>query len=139
MPMIVVWPPGMPGVKAERGSTTSLVGELRDIFPTFLDVADIEPARQLNGTSIACLLRYARPVDSSACLTHARCRDPTGQSCGWRAYVDLEHDVCYNYTNHWSALTDGSIKCVCLQRSTPFSHRTDTSSMPISQQSSSST
>ena len=36
----------------------------------------------------------------------------TGKSCGWREYVDLEHDTCYNVSNHWSALTDGNVKYI---------------------------
>ncbi len=57
MPMIVVWPSSFPDVQIQRGSRTDLVAELRDIFPTFLDVAGIAPERQLNGSSIVCLLK----------------------------------------------------------------------------------
>jgi hypothetical protein len=35
-----------------------------------------------------------------------------GKIEGWRAYIDLEHDICYSPENHWSALTDGSRKYV---------------------------
>ena len=33
-------------------------------------------------------------------------------SSTWRLYVDLEHDICYNVTNHWNALTDGHFKYI---------------------------
>ena len=35
-----------------------------------------------------------------------------GESCGWREYVDLEHTICYNNSNHWNALTDGRVKYI---------------------------
>ena len=30
----------------------------------------------------------------------------------WRPFIDLEHDIGYNVTNHWNALTDGHIKYI---------------------------
>jgi len=29
-----------------------------------------------------------------------------------RPWIDLEHDVCYDRTNHWNALTDGRWKYI---------------------------
>ena len=45
-------------------------------------------------------------------------KDPTGRShCDyalnpgpWRGWIDMEHNTCYNGTNHWSSLTDGATK-----------------------------
>ncbi len=46
-------------------------------------------------------------------------RDPTGSRCDyppnpgpWRSWIDMEHNTCYNLTNHWSALTDGRMKYI---------------------------
>jgi len=30
----------------------------------------------------------------------------------WRDFIDLEHTICYNRTNHWNALTDGQYKYI---------------------------
>ena len=45
-------------------------------------------------------------------------KDPTGmEHCDyavnpgpWRGWIDMEHNTCYNGTNHWSSLTDGATK-----------------------------
>ena len=41
---------------------------------------------------------------------------PASSSCpaSWRVLLALEHDICYNETNHWNALTDGQSKCAAL-------------------------
>ena len=31
---------------------------------------------------------------------------------GWREVIDLEHDVCYDDSNHWNAVTDGRYKYI---------------------------
>ena len=36
----------------------------------------------------------------------------TGKTEGWREWVDLEHGVCYDQTNQWTALTDGKWKYI---------------------------
>jgi arylsulfatase A-like enzyme len=78
------------------------VAELQDILHTCLAVAGIAPppGARLEGQPLTCLLT-----------------DPTGASCGadgrgWRQWVDAEHDVVYNASNHWSALTDGRAKYI---------------------------
>jgi arylsulfatase A-like enzyme len=67
--------------------------ELRDILPTFLDAAG---ARQ-----------PASPMDGQSMLELAR-----GRTAGWREFVDLEHGVCYDRANQWTALTDGRWKYI---------------------------
>jgi arylsulfatase len=95
VPGIVAWPPSAPGVLARAGSTTPLLAEVRDIFATALDLAgaNIGELQRVNGTSWACLVE----------------RDPSGATCGpsggaWRQHLDLEHNLIFNETNHWSAI-----------------------------------
>ncbi len=66
--------------------------EIRDLLPTFLDVAGMPAPNHLDGKSLLHLVR-----------TEGR---------DWRPYIDLEHNVCYNVTNHWNALTDGTWKYI---------------------------
>ena len=98
IPMILSWPSHMDGgkISVKRGSVLENVAELRDIFPTFLDVANVSIAKgkMLNGSSLINTLINE------------------GQVQTWRQYVDLEHDICYNATNHWNALTDGHVKYI---------------------------
>jgi len=90
IPMLVRWPEGM--VSAKRGMVLDHPVELRDIFPTFLDAAGVAPKRQLDGRSLL---------------------DPVrGKDAGWRQWIDLEHDVCYDPGNHWNSLTDGRTKYI---------------------------
>ena len=100
IPMIIKWPASMEtsnggSISISRGTVLEQVTELRDLFPTFLDAAEISiPSYiQLNGSSMLNLLRT-----------------PLTQE--WRDYIDLEHGICYNVTNHWNALTDGHIKYI---------------------------
>lgn len=76
-----------------KGLVLSRPVEIRDIMPTFLEVAgvDYEP-EWFDGRS---LLGLARNPDAS-----------------WREYIDLEHATCYGPNNNWTALTDGKIKYV---------------------------
>ena len=107
VPMLLRWPSSMSAasggpVATARGSTMAHVTELRDIFPTVLDIAGIPVAEKLNGSSLLETLRagdHTSFSDSDA---------PTP----WREAIDLEHDICYNATNHWNALTDGHWKYV---------------------------
>lgn len=69
------------------GFVSPLLGELRDIFPTVLDLADVPlpPGRVLNGSSWVCIVLS----------------DPSGQKCGpggspWRSTLDLEHTLLFN-------------------------------------------
>lgn len=92
IPMLLRWPDTVK-IVLQRGSTLSQVTELRDIFPTVLDFAEIEIPEdvKLNGSSVMPLLLLSKK---------------------WREYIDLEHDICYNATNHWNALTDGHTKYI---------------------------
>ncbi len=64
--------------------------ELRDILPTVLDAAGAPIPESLEGRSLLQLVRSG--------------------GADWRAYIDLEHDVCYAPSNHWNGLTDGKWK-----------------------------
>jgi len=91
IPYLVRWPKAM-GVDDRRGKPITQPVELRDVLPTFLDVAGTPIPRHLDGKSVLPLLR--------------------GQTDGWRDFVDLEHDVCYSPRNHWTAVTDGRRKYI---------------------------
>lgn len=96
VPMILSWPPSMDSmIKTKRGSTANEVVELRDIFPTFLDTGDIAipTGTIVNGSSLLKILK-----------------EPNNTK--WREYIDLEHGICYNATNHWNGLTDGHMKYI---------------------------
>jgi len=91
IPMLVRWPESL--LAARRGQVLRQPVELRDILPTFLDVAGVRvDPRRFDGRSLLDLVR--------------------GKAAGWREYVDLEHDVCYSRENHWNALTDGKHKYI---------------------------
>ena len=102
IPMLLKWPDTMDQshggrITTLRGTVKTEVVEIRDIFPTFLDAANIKSNNTLNGSSLLDLL--TTPNMSSSSTT-------------WRSYIDLEHNICYNNTNHWNALTDGHIKYI---------------------------
>jgi arylsulfatase len=91
IPLIVRWPKGL--ISMERNTVRQEPVEIRDILPTFLDVAGTDlPGERLDGRSLLDLLR--------------------GTAKDWRPYIDLEHDVCYSPANHWNALTDGKTKYI---------------------------
>ena len=108
VPGIIAWPVGATAA-APPGSSSPLLAELRDVFPTVLDLAGVgAPVRaRLNGTSWACLARA----------------DPSGATCGagggrWRTTLDLEHSTIFNETNHWSAVVrDDALKYIFLATS----------------------
>ena len=108
IPLLLSWPPFMDRSKGgdiavPRGTVLSEVTELRDILPTFLDAAGLPVPESLNGTSLFSLLRHSEePVNFQAEMN----------SFYWREYIDLEHNICYNVTNHWNALTDGHKKYI---------------------------
>jgi arylsulfatase len=77
---------------AARGQVSTRPVELRDILPTFLEAAGAPGQERLDGQS---LLALARDPDAF-----------------WRAFIDLEHDICYDAENHWNALTDGLRKYI---------------------------
>jgi choline-sulfatase len=91
VPMILRWPKSM-GYDNRRGTTLAHPVELRDVLPTFLDVAGADIPDHLDGMSLLNLVR--------------------DESTRWRPYVDMEHNVCYHRENHWNALTDGKIKYI---------------------------
>lgn len=90
IPMLVRWPQGL--VSAPRGQVLRQPVELRDLLPTLLDAAGAPLPEGLDGRSLLELLR--------------------GRTEAWRAWIDLEHDVCYSPENHWNALTDGRWKYI---------------------------
>ena len=101
IPMLLKWPTPskyLPTITEPRGSVRKEIVELRDIFPTFLDIAGLPISRPLNGSSLLHLLHTKEP--------------PTQKNTTWRQYIDLEHSTCYNVTNHWNALTDGHTKYI---------------------------
>jgi len=90
IPMLLRWPASM---AAERGRVLRQPVELRDILPTLLDAAGaLDDASRFDGRSLLPLVR--------------------GRTEGWRPWIDMEHDVCYDRTNHWNALTDGRAKYI---------------------------
>lgn len=89
IPMILRWPGAIS--ESMRGSVLTMPAELRDILPTFLEAAGVATPQQIDGRS---LLDAVRGVPD------------------WRAFIDLEHDICYGPDNHWNALTDGKSKYI---------------------------
>lgn len=89
IPMLLRWPEGL--VDRARGVTLEQPVEIRDILPAFLDAARAEAPVPLDGASLLGLVRGG---------------------ADWRPFIDLEHDICYDKTNHWSALTDGKMKYI---------------------------
>ncbi len=90
IPFLVRWPERL--AAGPRGQVRPEPVELRDVLPTFLDMAGIGGAEDMDGKSILPLLG-TDPVNG-------------------RAFIDLEHDICYDKTNHWSAVTDGRTKYI---------------------------
>jgi arylsulfatase len=72
-----------PGV--DRGKVSRTPVEIRDVLPTLLAAAGAAKPEVCDGEN----------------MTSAR-----------RDWIDLEHDVCYDKTNHWTALTDGRWKYI---------------------------
>jgi arylsulfatase len=90
VPMLMRWPKGM-GPDA-RGVVMDQPVEIRDILPTFMHAAGAPGRDTLDGRSLLELVQ--------------------GDAPDWRAWIDLEHDICYDPSNHWSALTDGKKKYI---------------------------
>ncbi|WP_260706680.1 arylsulfatase [Edaphobacter flagellatus] len=74
------------------GQTFEQPVEIRDLLPTFLDAAGAEVPSSMEGKSLLQLVR--------------------GKGQGWRQWIDLEHNITYDATNHWNALTDGKWKYI---------------------------
>lgn len=90
IPMVLRWPEGLGA--GRRGQVLTQPVEIRDVLPTFLDAAGTGGDDRCDGQS---LLDLARNPEAP-----------------WREYIDLEHDVCYDRRNHWSAVTDGRWKYI---------------------------
>lgn len=88
VPYIVKWPAGYGFAK---GGKIDAPVELRDLLPTFLEVAEGNVPKDMDGQSLLTLMRNKRQ---------------------WRKYIDLEHATCYSPDNYWCALTDGKIKYI---------------------------
>ena len=109
IPMMFKWPisesePTGGVITEARGSVRKEIVELRDLFPTFLDIAGLPVTKSLNGSSLLHLLCTENWDEIYS--------KPTQQSTAWREYLDLEHSTSYNITNHWNALTDGHMKYI---------------------------
>eukprot|EP00929_Paragymnodinium_shiwhaense_P012130 TRINITY_DN11881_c0_g1_i2.p1 TRINITY_DN11881_c0_g1~~TRINITY_DN11881_c0_g1_i2.p1 ORF type:complete len:575 (-),score=79.99 TRINITY_DN11881_c0_g1_i2:150-1874(-) len=126
VPLLLRWPESwkstqrMQQAGIPRGSRIDapIVAELRDVFHTIVDAAELShdaalvPPRsstsanvfaEEDGKSLLCLLK-----DPSG---KAHCDYPPNPG-PWRKWIDMEHNTVYNMTNHWSALTDGRMKYV---------------------------
>lgn len=94
IPLILRWPLTMEDrIVADRGTWMPQPTELRDIFPTFLDLAGRWDARYeeaLDGRPLTWLLE--------------------GRTDSWRSWIDLEHGAWL--LPPWSALTDGRMKFI---------------------------
>lgn len=90
IPMLMRWPAGL--LSAQRGTVRGEPVELRDILPTLLDAAGAAPHPEIDGRSLLGLAR--------------------DNGRGWREWIDLEHNICYNPSNHWNGLSDGRWKYI---------------------------
>ena len=91
IPMIVRWPESM-GLKVERGQNIRELVELRDVLPTFLEMAGVPIPEDMEGESMLRLIH--------------------GEKANWRKILDLEHSLLYWDENNWTALTDGRFKYI---------------------------
>lgn len=89
IPFIVKWPEKYHYTK---GGKVDEVVELRDVLPTFIDVAGGKVPAAMDGKSVKTLM--------------------DGNAGKWRKYLDLEHATCYSDDNYWCALTDGHLKYI---------------------------
>ena len=86
VPYIVKWPASYHFTK---GNKITQPVELRDLLPTFLEIAGSSIPQDMDGQSLM-----------------------EGKTDQWRKYIDLEHATCYSPDNYWCALTDGKIKYI---------------------------
>lgn len=89
IPFIVKWPEKYHYTK---GGKVDEVVELRDVLPTFIDVAGGKVPAAMDGKSVKTLM--------------------DGNVGQWRKYLDLEHATCYSDDNYWCTLTDGHLKYI---------------------------
>jgi len=91
VPMIIRWPESL-GIRASRGQVIKDLVELRDILPTFLDIAGVAIPSEMDGMSMMRLIE--------------------GKKKGWRKVLDMEHGECYWKENSWTGLTDQRYKYI---------------------------
>lgn len=91
VPMIIRWPESL-GVHTNRGQVINELVELRDVLPTFLDVAEVPLPNDLDGMSMLSLIK--------------------GNKDTWRKVLDLEHGPCYWPENSWTGMTDARFKYI---------------------------
>ena len=91
VPMIIRWPESL-GIRASRGQVIKDLVELRDILPTFLDIAGVAIPSEMDGMSMIPLIE--------------------GKKKGWRKVLDMEHGECYWKENSWTGLTDQRYKYI---------------------------
>ncbi|RTE53778.1 arylsulfatase [Arenibacter aquaticus] len=91
VPMIIRWPESIE-LTADRGQVIKELVELRDVLPTFLDVAGVAVPSEMDGMSMIPLIE--------------------GNNKGWRKVLDLEHGQCYWKENSWTGLTDERYKYI---------------------------
>lgn len=91
VPMIIRWPENL-NITTSRGQVRDELVELRDVLPTFLDVAGASIPKEIDGMSMLKLIR--------------------GNTKGWRTELDLEHGRCYWPENSWTGLTDATYKYI---------------------------
>ncbi len=91
IPFIVKMPKTEPRVVAAGVPITEPV-ELRDVLPTFLDIAGIEQPAEMDGKSVLPLIQSSSPE--------------------WREFIDMEHSTCYWDTNYWMALANDHYKYI---------------------------
>ncbi|HCO67389.1 MAG TPA: arylsulfatase [Dysgonomonas sp.] len=89
VPFIVKPPKNM---NVDKNVKLEQVVELRDVLPTFLEVAGVDKPDEMDGMSIISLLKDGKAE--------------------WRPYIDMEHAAIYEPNNYWAGLTDGKMKYV---------------------------
>eukprot|EP01084_Bolivina_argentea_P259560 437984_1 len=111
IPMILKWPESnvstfnSKDVQIKRGTVINeAVVELRDLLPTFLNVSESKIPSNISsiylfGKNMNCLLYY-KDINNAL------------NECKWRQWIDIEHSLHFNVTNHWNGLTDGKIKYI---------------------------
>jgi len=96
VPMLLRWGKTLSAAETDGrngGLVLSQPVELRDIMPTFLDVAGVAYEEEwFDGRNLLSLIR--------------------NPEAPWREYIDLEHATCYAPENNWTGLTDGKIKYI---------------------------
>lgn len=112
VPMLLRWPKSYEQqTNVRRGTVIKppVVTELRDVFHTIVDIARLtdqvppEHFQPEDGKSMLCLLQD--PTGVSNC-TYSLNPGP------WRTHIDMEHNICYNNSNHWNAITNGQYKYI---------------------------